>query len=269
MSMDIGGSANASVSADGNASAGASIGGGIGSTLAGALGGSLSAGIGIAGGLALSAAANFAANLNFSAGLSASVGASTVTPGTHPPDIYPLFKFIVQIAGLGPVRFQSCGPIKASPVPAAPASAAQSAPATQSAPGAHNAPSAGNSTPATHAATAASTQHVAQGGAGGASVMLPSGSWKWDDLTLKRGLAKDGTALLTWIMQWVKGNYQTTRSVTVIMLDLEGKPAMTWTFKDTFPKEWSIPSFEAGPPPGALVIETLKLGHQGAELILS
>ena len=267
MSMDIGASANASVGADGSASAGGSIGGGIGGTLAGALGGGLSAGISVAGGLAFSAAANFAANLNFNAGLSASFGASTVTPGTHPPDIYPLFKFIVEIPTMGPVRFQSCGPISVNPVPAA--APAQSPPAAQPAQGTHNAPAGGHNAPATHTATAASTQHITQGGQGGATVMLPSGAWKWDDLTLKRGLARDGTKLLTWIMKWVKGRYQETHSVTVIMLDAEGKPAMTWTFKDCFPKAWSIPPFEAGPPPGALVIETLKLGHQGADLILS
>ena len=161
------------------------------------------------------------------------------------------------------MRFQGCGPIKATPLPAP-----SPTPAPQSGSASHNAPAGGNGTPALHGGTmAASTTHVAQGGAGGSTVMLPPGAWKWDDLTLKRGLAKDGTALMVWILKWMKGNYQDKRGVTVIMLDLEGMPAMTWTFKDTFPKEWSIPAFDAGA--NALAIETLKLGHNGADLILS
>ena len=274
MSMDIGGSANASVSADGSASAGGSIGGGIGGTLAGALGGSLSAGIGVAGGLALSAAANFAANLNFNAGLSASFGSPAAVVGTNPPDIYPLYKFMVQFQGLGPMRFQSCGQIKATQGMAP--NAAPSAPApNNNAPTAHNTPAAhgatgANSSPAAHGATSSGTQNISQGGGGGASTRLPSGVWTWSDLTLTRGMARDGLPLLQWIMGWLKGDRKSRLDLTVILLDLEGIPVMTWHFKKTFPTEWSLPVFSAGPAPGALVIETLKLAFDGSpDLILS
>jgi phage tail-like protein len=273
MSMDIGGSANASVSADGNASAGASIGGGIGGTLAGALGGSLSAGLGVAGGLAVSAAANLAANVNLSAGLSARFGGPAAVVGTNPPDIYPLYKFMVQFQGLGPMRFQSCGPIKATQgiAPSAtppPAVTHNNAPAAQGSPAAHGT-TAANSSPAAHGTTSTATQNISQGGGGGASTRLPSGVWTWTDLTLTRGMAKDGLPLLQWIMGWLKGDRKTRLDLTVILLDLEGIPVMTWHFKKTFPTEWSLPSFSAGPAPGALVIETLKLAYDGSpDLIL-
>jgi phage tail-like protein len=273
MSMGIGGSASASVGADGSASAGGSIGSGIGGTLAGALGGSLSAGIGMAGGLALSAAANFAANLSFNAGFSASFGAPAATPGTHPPDIYPLYKFMVQFQSLGPMRFQGCGPISATQgiAPNAPPASAGAHNNPTSTSGAHNSTTPATSGPSTHASTSTTTTNAPQGGQGGATKRLPSGVWTWSDITLTRGMAKDGIPLLTWIMGWLKGDRKRPLDLTVILLDLEGIPAMTWHFKQTFPTQWSLPPFSASSPTGGgLVIESLKLAFDGSpEFILT
>ena len=264
MSMDIGASANASVSADGSASAGASIGGGIGGALAGALGAGLSAGISVAGGLAISAAASFAANLNFSAGLSASFGASAVSPGMRPPDVYPAFKFRVQFRGIAsPMRFQSVGQIHAmqnKPTPPAPARP-PAQPATNSGPG-H---------PAPHPAPAAPPTNVAQGGQGGAITRLPGMGWSWDELILKRGVAPDGIELLMWIKSWwTNPQLATRKDLMIFMLDFEGNPAMTWTFNQTFPTEWTLAEYKSDSYPGTLAFETLKLAWAGTpELIVS
>ena len=258
MSMGIDGSANASVGADGSASAGGSIGGGIGSTLAGALSGSLSAGIGVAGSVALNAAANFAATANFSVALLAGPASPAAAAGTRPPEIYPAFRFKVQFQGLGPMRFQSVGQIHASQNKSTPPASAKS-PADQSkGPAAAKGP------------TAPPPMSVSQGGQGGASTRLPGIGWSWDELTLKRGVAKDGVPLLMWIMEWWKNPViAIPKDLTVIMLDSEGKPAMTWTFKQTFPTEWTLAEFKSDSLPGGLAFETLKLAWAGTpELIL-
>ena len=206
MSIGLGGNANASVGVDGSASAGASVDGGIGGSLAGALGGSLSAGIGLAGSLALSASASLAASASFGAGFSFGSSGPAPVLGARPPDILPNYKFMVQFQSLGPMRFQSISGIVATqtmaapPTPTPPAGPANSA-AHSTGPGARNntAHPAPAAPPASQGVSAASTTHVGQGGAGGSATRLPRGNWTWTDLTLKRGVAKDGLALTNWI----------------------------------------------------------------------
>ena len=246
---------------------GAALDGGISSSLSGSLGGSLSGGIAASASAAasaaasasLSAAANLAASANFSAGLSSGLSAGISTSAgiasapPHPPDIWPLFKFRVEISGLGPLRFQTCGGINATMTETPPA--APPHPTTPPSGGAQpgGKPSSGTTPPA-HPIT------PPQAGQNGAGAQLPSRSWKWDALKLSRGMSADGIPLWNWLMSAVKGNY-VLKDVSVILLNEEGEMAMTWNFSKTYPTGWKIPMFDA--KESKVVIEELTLAHQG------
>lgn len=91
------------------------------------------------------------------------------------------------------------------------------------------------------------------------------GRWKFNNLTLKKGIASDGKILWEWVEDMVKnantGEF-TTHAVTVILYDLKGEQALrTWTFQDAYPMKWSAGSLTA--EQNAIAIETLVLAHQG------
>lgn len=91
------------------------------------------------------------------------------------------------------------------------------------------------------------------------------GRWKFNNLTLKKGIASDGNILWEWVEDMVKnantGEF-TTHTVTVILYDLKGEQALrTWTFQDAYPMKWSASSLTA--EQNAIAIETLVLAHQG------
>jgi phage tail-like protein len=91
------------------------------------------------------------------------------------------------------------------------------------------------------------------------------GRWKFNNVTLKKGIASDGKTLWDWVEDMVKhantGEF-TTHTVTVILYDLKGEQALrTWTFQEAYPMKWSASSLTADQ--NAIAIETLVLAHQG------
>ncbi|MBI4786712.1 MAG: phage tail protein [Chloroflexi bacterium] len=189
-------------------------------------------------GARLSGSLNFGADLGASVDLAATVStaatlaisaatapAPAVVPlGAHPPDVWSAFKFIVEIEGVSAMRFKNVGAISVIGTP----------------------------------------EHAQQGGRPGPGDQLPPLSWKWSDLSLSRGMAKDGVALWRWVMDTVSKKRLVPHNITVTLLDAEGKPGMVWTFLKAYPKEWTLPTFDASE--GKLAIETIKFAHQGASL---
>jgi phage tail-like protein len=102
-----------------------------------------------------------------------------------------------------------------------------------------------------------------EGGLHSRTHQFPS-RFRFTNLTLKRGIATDGTDLWNWIKNTVQGSTVTTHDVTITLYDVTGRePLQTWVFKNAFPVKWSSSTLSA--EQNALAIETLILAHQGMD----
>lgn len=246
---------------------GASISGSIASSLGGNLAGSLSAGLSTS----VSAAANAAAAVSVDAGGSAALSAGISAAGgatsggaARPPDIWPAFSFIVQIQGMGPLRFQKVGGdtggFAATMHEAPPAAPAPTPTTANGAPHPATPPRSG-----ANSSSSGGSVNVQQAGQNGSPTQLPSRNWTVDKIKLTRGMAPDGTALWSWLLKSSKGEYD-PREVTVIVLDEEGKMAITWVFHKTYPTQWKFPALDATGDKGTLAIEEITLAVQGIDV---
>jgi phage tail-like protein len=100
-----------------------------------------------------------------------------------------------------------------------------------------------------------------EGGLNSRVHQLP-GRFKFTNLTLKRGIATDGTALWTWVMNTVKGTIA-PYPVTVSLLAQDGTTVRVWNFTGAYPIKWSASNLSADQ--NAIAIETLILAHQGMD----
>lgn len=251
---NIGGSAqgnlnaNASVAADGSVSADASA----DASASGGAGAASSAGASFASGL--SAAVGALAQGGVSLQASFGAGMNAKGPGVPPPDPWLVTRFLVTIEGLGPMSFQKLSGLKATmlaPTPPPPPHPAAPPPPSKS----------GGSTPPpkTTPPPPAPTTAPSNGGQNGGGTQLPGTQWKWDDIVLHRGMARDGIALWTWLLDAVKG-HPNPKSVTIQIFDNQNTPAMTWFIKKAYPSMWTFPTLDATAAPGASVaIEQLNL----------
>ncbi len=94
------------------------------------------------------------------------------------------------------------------------------------------------------------------------------GRFKFNNLTLKKGIATDGEALWAWVKDMVKkansGQF-TTHNVTVTLFDLSGTtPLRIYIFYDAYPVSWTAPAFSA--EQNVIAIESLSLAHQGMDI---
>jgi phage tail-like protein len=87
-------------------------------------------------------------------------------------------------------------------------------------------------------------------------------TFKLDEVTLKRGLI-GSTEIFTWIKAVRQGEYQ-PRSVTIVVLDEAGDPALEIVLSRAQPKKWMGPTL-AAKGGGEVVMEELHLVHEGLE----
>ncbi len=103
-----------------------------------------------------------------------------------------------------------------------------------------------------------------EGGLNSTLHRLP-GRFKFNNITLKKGIATDGQALWDWVKSVVKGADSgkfPTHNITVTLFDVSGKnPVRTWTYQDAYPIKWAATALSADQ--NAIAIETLTLAHQG------
>ncbi len=89
------------------------------------------------------------------------------------------------------------------------------------------------------------------------------GRFKFTNVTLKKGIATDGSSLWDWVQKTVKGPVE-THTVTITLYDLSGEnPLRSWTYQDAYPVKWSATALNA--EQNAIAIETLILAHQGMD----
>lgn len=91
------------------------------------------------------------------------------------------------------------------------------------------------------------------------TVRMP-GLRKGSDVTLKKGIFKDDTALYDYFVS-VKMNTIQRETVTIELLDEEGQSLFTWTLQNAFPMKITGTDLEAGA--GEVAVEELVLAHEG------
>ncbi len=100
---------------------------------------------------------------------------------------------------------------------------------------------------------------VAEGGENRFVHQLPKGT-KHPRLVLKRGVAANGTALVTWCKRILEGGLATpidTKLLQVFLLDAAGNPLRGWAFENAYPVKWSIEGFDS--TKNQVALETLEL----------
>lgn len=91
------------------------------------------------------------------------------------------------------------------------------------------------------------------------TVKMP-GLKKASDITLKKGMFKDDTALFDYFAE-VKMNVIARKTVTVSLVDENSKVLFVWTLKNAFPKKVTGASLNA--KTSDVAIEEIVLAHEG------
>jgi phage tail-like protein len=92
------------------------------------------------------------------------------------------------------------------------------------------------------------------------TVRKVAGTFKNDDITLKRGLV--GSAdLFDWLKAVANGNHE-PRTVTITLLDEARQEVASWKLEKAQPKKWTGPTL-AAKGGGEVAMEELSLVHEG------
>lgn len=91
------------------------------------------------------------------------------------------------------------------------------------------------------------------------TVKMP-GLRKGSDVTLKKGMFKDDTALYDYFNE-TKMNTIARQTVTIQLLDEEHNPMFTWTLKNAFPMKVSGTDLNA--QNSEIAVEEIVLAHEG------
>ena len=85
------------------------------------------------------------------------------------------------------------------------------------------------------------------------------GPTKVSRLTLKRGMTGSND-FFRWYLEILQGK-MTSRNISVVMYDAQGKELIRWNFAKAYPVKWIGPQFTAD---GTVVaVETLEFAHEG------
>jgi phage tail-like protein len=107
------------------------------------------------------------------------------------------------------------------------------------------------------------TEEVVEGGQNAFIHKLPT-NVDVGTFTLKRGITRN-KLFLKWYMQVVEGKIKdSTKQVTLIMLDSLSIPLMTFNFRDAYPVKWRGPSLKSDT--SAVAIEEVEFVHHGFEV---
>lgn len=79
---------------------------------------------------------------------------------------------------------------------------------------------------------------------------------QFENLVLKRGMVK-GSKLLDWIEDATQQFIFEPKTVTIILMDADGTPLVTWQFSNAYPVSYQVSPFKA--QEGAIVLETVEL----------
>jgi len=100
-----------------------------------------------------------------------------------------------------------------------------------------------------------------EGGTNGFVQQLPV-RHSWGRISLKRGLVR-GPGLWDWYRAGLTRSLGARRDGAIMLLNAEGKLAVSWVFWAGLAAKWSGPGFNA--LQAEIAIETLEIAHQGIE----
>ena len=86
---------------------------------------------------------------------------------------------------------------------------------------------------------------------------------KYTNLILKRGLVTD-SSLRTWVEKALNEFTFTPVTVTIALLNEDGKPLMSWIVKNAWPVKWDVSNFDS--QNNTLVIESLELAFDSFKI---
>ena len=86
------------------------------------------------------------------------------------------------------------------------------------------------------------------------------GIQKFGNITLKRGIFKSNNEYYEWL-NTIKMNTIERRDVTIILLDEEHNPVMSWKVKNAFPSKLEGAALKASG--NEVAIESMEIAHEG------
>ena len=96
------------------------------------------------------------------------------------------------------------------------------------------------------------------GGVNGTVLKFPT-RVKWNNITLKRGLAR-GTTLWTWFFGFVEGRGR-RRDGLIVLNNASHQPHAAWAFKRGLPVKYTGPSMNA--TESSVAVESIEIAHEG------
>lgn len=102
------------------------------------------------------------------------------------------------------------------------------------------------------------TDTYREGGENRFEYILPTRS-RYSTLVFKRGLIKNSN-LIKWCTDTFENMIIKPVKVTVILLNENSDPLMTWSVEHAWPKKWAVSDLNA--EQGEIAIETLELNYQ-------
>jgi phage tail-like protein len=87
----------------------------------------------------------------------------------------------------------------------------------------------------------------------------------WSRLILKRGLIQ-GFSLWDWYRAGLNGTLGARRDGAIILLDPDGLPAVSWTFRAGLAAKWVGPDMSARD--GSIAVESVEIAHQGITQVM-
>ena len=96
---------------------------------------------------------------------------------------------------------------------------------------------------------------------GKALVQKFPGELKWSNITLKRGVDAD-SELWAWRQEVIDGKIESARKDgTIEVVDWEGKPVITYSFKRGWPCKYTAPGLDASG--NDILVEEIEIAHEG------
>ena len=92
---------------------------------------------------------------------------------------------------------------------------------------------------------------------------------KYDNLVLKRGLIAKNLGLAHYIQETLSGHLSTpimTKSITVKLLDENGKALKSWHFANAYPVKWSISDYNS--QDNQFAVESLEFAYSSFQTSL-
>jgi phage tail-like protein len=86
---------------------------------------------------------------------------------------------------------------------------------------------------------------------------------KFNNITLKRGIAKGDNQFFDWLNE-ISMNKITRRDLTISLLDETHSPVMTWTVHNAFPVKLEGPGLKSAG--NEVAIESIEIAHEGIKV---